>query len=470
MAETFREYTHNWEIIMDRSRLLGEEKIGKLLLNFSIPAIVGMVVNALYNVVDRIFVGKGVGPLAISATSVAFPIPIIIMAFGMLVGIGAAATVSIKLGQNKRDEAEHILGNAFTLVVAASIFVTVLGLVFINPLLKLFGASPEVFPLAKQFVTIILIGAVLQNIGFGLNNLIRASGDPRTSMFTMLIGAFLNFIFNPLFIFVFGLGIRGSALATIVSQSVCSVWVLRYFTSHRSLLRLKIHYLAPVWSNIRQIFAIGMSPFLMQLAACVITIIFNNSLAVYGGDTALAAMGIINSVANLILMPIFGINQGSQPIIGYNYGAKNYARAIKALKLAALAATAISTAGFILTELFPEAIINAFSSSNADLLQKGTYGIRIFLLMLPIIGFQIVSSNFFQAIGKAQISIFLSLSRQVIILLPLLLILPGLFHLTGIWAAGPVSDFLSSVLTALLLLRELRRLANTDPGTGLVNT
>lgn len=452
---------------MDRSNQLGEESVGKLLLKFSIPAIIGMIVNALYTVIDRIFVGKGVGPLAISATAVAFPVSLIIMAFGMLIGIGAAATVSIKLGQNKRDEAEHILGNAFVLVIITSIFITVLGLIFIVPLLKLFGASEQVLPLAKQFTSIILMGAILQNIGFGLNNIIRASGDPKTSMFTMLIGAALNFIFNPLFIFVFKLGIRGSALATIVSLTVSSAWVLSYFTSNRSLLKLKAKYFMPDLHIVKQVFAIGMSPFSMQLAACVITIVLNNSLKIYGGDSAIAAMGIIMSIANLILMPIFGINQGSQPIIGYNYGARKFDRSKKALKLAIIAATMISTLGFITTQLFPGAIINAFISNDAELLQKGTFGIRIFLSMLPIIGFQIVNANYFQAIGKAKISIFLSLSRQVLILLPLLLVLPKLFGLTGVWLAGPASDFLSSLLTVIFLWKELKHLRSLIPRTDL---
>lgn len=447
---------------MNLTSQLGEESIGRLLWKFSIPAIVGMVVNALYNIVDRIFVGRGVGMLGISATTVVFPISLIIMAFGMLVGIGAAAAVSIKLGQQKKDTAEHILGNAFTLTILISVLVTTLGLIFEEPLLKAFGASPDVMPLSKQFMTIILLGAVLQNIGFGLNNIIRSEGNPKIAMLTMLIGAILNTIFNPIFIFGLQLGIRGSALATIVSQSICSIWVLSYFLGKKSTLKLKEKNLRLKANIVKQILAIGMSPFLMQLAASLINVTFNKEFETHGGDIAIAAFGIINSIILLILMPIFGINQGSQPIIGYNYGAKNFGRVKKALKLAILAATAVSTVGFIVVELFPRAIISIFSSTNIELINIGSKGIRIFLSMLPIIGFQIVSANYFQAIGKAKISIFLSLSRQVIILLPLLLILPNVFKLKGIWAAGPTSDFLSSIVTAVFLLREVRHLENSE--------
>lgn len=440
---------------MDTTNPIGQEKIGKLLLQFSIPAIIGMIVNALYNVIDRFFVGKWVGSLGQAATTVAFPIPIVILAFGLLIGIGAAATISIKLGQNKKDEAEHILGNAMVLIIISSTIITILGLIFLDPLLVLFGASEEVMPLARDFVTIILMGGLLQNFGFGLNHIIRGSGDPKTSMYTMLIGAIINSILNPLFIKVFGLGIRGSALATVVSQAVSSVWVLSYLLSSRSLLKVHFKYFKPEVHIIRQIFSIGMSPFLMQLAASVITILLNQSLKTYGGDEALAAMGIINSIANLILMPVFGVNQGAQPIIGFNYGAKKYARSIQTLKLAIIAGTAITTFGFLLIQIFPAPIIGQFSGDDKTVLNLGVQGLRSYLVMLPIIGFQIVSANYFQAVGKARISIFLALSRQVIVLIPVLLILPRFLGLSGVWAAGPVADFTASILTFVMLVREV---------------
>ena len=441
---------------MDRSKQLGEENIGKLLMKFSIPAIVGMLVNALYNVVDRIFIGQ-VDTLALSGVTITFPISIIIMAFGMLVGIGAAALISIRLGQQKKEEAEHILGNAFALIIIISLIVTTLGLIFLEPMLLKFGASADTMPYAKQYITIILIGTVFQSVGFGLNNIIRAEGNPRIAMFTMLIGGILNTIMDPIFIFVFHMGTRGAAIATVISQIVNTVWVLYYFLGGKSVLKILYKNLRLDTKVVKSIFAIGMSPFSMQIAASIVTIISNKSLVKYGGDVSLGAMGAIMSIAMLVLMPIFGINQGCQPIIGYNYGAKRYDRVKHALKLAIIAATTITTTGFIIIQLFSEQLISIFSNDPA-LIEVGARGIKIYLFMLPVIGFQIVSSNYFQAVGKAKISIFLGLSRQVILLIPLLFILPRFFELNGVWASAPTSDIISSILTAVFLFVEIRHL------------
>ena len=445
---------------MDRSKQLGEESIGKLLMKFSIPAIVGMLVNALYNVVDRIFIGHiggGVGKLALTGVTVTFPISTIIMAFGMLVGIGTAALISIKLGQRKKEEAEHILGNAFTLIIITSLMVTALGLIFLEPMLLKFGASKATLPYAKEYITIILIGVVFQNIGFGLNNTIRSEGNPRVAMFTMLIGGILNTILDPIFIFVFHMGTRGAAIATVISQAANTIWVLSYFFSGNSVLKIRSKNLKLDRKVVKSIFAIGMSPFSMQLAASIVTIISNRSLVKYGGDLALGAMGVVMSIAMMVLMPIFGINQGSQPIIGYNYGAQKYDRVKHALKSAILAATAITTTGFIIIQLFPRQLISVFNK-DPELIAIGVHGIRVYLFMLPIVGFQIVSSNYFQAIGKAKISIFLGLSRQVIILIPLLFILPRFFGLNGVWISGPSSDAIASIITAIFLFIEIRHL------------
>jgi putative MATE family efflux protein len=443
---------------MDHAKQLGEESIGKLLWKFSLPAIIGMVVYALYNIVDRIFVGHGVGLLGISATTVAFPISIVIMAFGVLIGIGAAVSVSIKLGQQQKDQAEQVLGNALTMAVIVSILLTILGLIFLEPLLILFGASKEVMPLTKQFTTIILAGTILSIIGLVLNNIIRAEGNPRIAMATMLIGAGLNFVLNPLFIFGFHLGIRGSAFATIISQTVTCVWVLAYFKGKRSLLKLKKVYAKLNCPVVWEIINLGMASFLLQLVASVITIVLNQRVKAYGGDVAIASIGIINSIAMLILMPIIGINQGAQPIIGYNFGAGNPGRVKRALKLSIFAATAVSVAGFIIVQLFPAQIIGIFSSKNQELLNIGIPGLRIFLLMLPIIGFQIAGSNYYQAVGQAKTAAFLALTRQIIFLLPMILILPYYFKLNGVWIAGSVSDFLSSLVTGWFILREVIKL------------
>ena len=445
---------------MDHSKQLGEVSIGKLLLKFSIPAIVGLLSTALYNIIDRIFVGHGVGLQAITATTVVFPIAIIILAFGLLIGIGASVVISIKLGQNNRQEAEHVLGNALSLTIIISIAVTVLGLIFHEDLLKMFGASKEVLPLAKQFVTIILAGTVFQIIGFVFNNIIRSEGNPTMAMIIMVAGTVLNTALNPLFIFVFHMGIQGSALATVISQFITSIWMLSYFIGKNSALKFRVKNFILSFGITKQIITIGMSSFIFQVISSIIMIIFNKSLKVSGGDVAIAAMGIINSIAMLILMPIFGINQGAQPIIGYNFGAKNYDRVRRTIKLAIIAATCIATAGFIVVELFPRQILSLFSSRNAEMtamLDIGTPAIRVFLMMLPITGLPIVGSNFFQAIGKARISIFLSLSKQVLFQVPLLFILPHYFKLMGIWAAGPVSDLLSAILITIFLMRELNK-------------
>lgn len=443
---------------MDQTSQLGEDSIGNLLIKFSVPAIVGMLVNALYNIVDRIFVGHGVGALAISGITFVYPIMTIIMAFGMLVGIGATALISIRLGQRKKEEAEKILGNTFVLLIIISLLLTAAGLAFCDPIIRFFGASGQVFIYAKQYIVIILMGTIVQCLSFGLNNIIRADGKPMIAMGTMLIGAIINAILNPLFIFVLHFGIRGSALATVISQTISAIWVLSYFFSGRSMLKIKRENLKLEKGIVLGIVSIGLSPFLMQVAASVITIMFNDSLLKYGGNIAVAAMGIINSVTMLILMPIFGINQGSQPIIGYNYGAKKYGRVKRTLKIAIIAATVITATGFIFVELFPTQIFRAFNSTDKEFIRVGVHGIRIFLMMLPILGFQIVSTNYFQATGRPKHSIFLSLIRQVLVLIPLILILPPIFHLDGVWMAGPASDLISSVVTAILLFHELAHL------------
>ncbi|HNR05467.1 MAG TPA: MATE family efflux transporter [Bacillota bacterium] len=443
---------------MDTSKQLGEEKISKLLLKFSIPAIVGMLVNALYNVVDRIFIGNSVGPLGIAGITIGFPIMLVIMAFAMLIGIGANSLISIRLGEQRKEEAELILGNAVVMLVITSMTISGTGLIFIEPLLRIFGASAAVLPYAKEYLSIILLGTVIQTVGFGMNNFIRAEGNPRIAMFTMIIGAILNTILDPIFIYVFGLGIRGAAIATVLSQAVSASWVLYHFFGGRSTLKVHTKNLRLHTPIVVKIVSLGAATFFMQMAASVLNAIMNKSLVIYGGDIAVSGMGVIMSIAMLILMPIFGINQGAQPIIGYNYGALEFDRVKKALKLAVAAATIITTIGFILTRVFPSQLILLFNRTDKDLLNFGTRAISIYLIFLPIIGFQIVSANYFQAVGKPKHAAFLSLSRQVLILIPALLILPLFFGLEGLLMAGPASDLISSVITGIFLIRELKNL------------
>lgn len=443
---------------MDHTKQLGEARISKLLLKFSIPAITGMVVNALYNVVDRIFIGQGVGRMGIAGLTVAFPLMTVMMALSMLIGLGATALISIRLGEQRKEEAELIIGNAMICLIGIALTVTALGLIFLDPLLRMFGASLEVLPFARVYMRIILLGEVFMSIGFGMNHFIRAEGNPKIAMLTMLLGAITNTILDPIFIFVFGWGVKGAAWATIISQAVTAAWVLSYFLRKKSHLRIQIRNLKLKLAVVREITAIGSAPFMMQMAASVIGIILNNSLVFYGGDLAISAMGIVNSIIMLFLMPLFGINQGAQPIIGYNYGAEKFDRVKKTLKLAITAATVVVLVGFVIVQLFPESLVILFSKNDPELLALSAKAMRIFLMMLPIIGFQIVSANYFQAVGKPQQAMILSLSRQVLLLIPALLILPRFFGLNGVFYAGPVSDFGSSVITGIWLYFELKHL------------
>lgn len=446
---------------MDKSVALGEQKIRTLLWDYSVPAIIGMVVNALYNVVDSIFVGQGVGEIGLIAVTIAFPLMMILMAVGMFVGLGAAALVSIRLGEQDKAGAELILGNALTMVIGLVVITTVGALWYLEPLLLLLGATPDVLPYAKNFMIIILAGSVFMHVSFGLNGIIRAQGDPKTALLTMLIGAVLNTILNPLFIFGLHWGIEGSAWATVFSQAVATVWVLAYFIKGAGTLKLKRRYLAVRSEVVISIAKIGMAPFLLQIGNSLVIVVLNFSLLNYGGALAIAAFGIINRVLMLMLMPVMGISQGAQPIIGYNYGAGNYRRVIATVKLAIMAASGLCLFGFICVQLLDVHIIRLFNG-NQELVQLGSDGLRLFLLMLPIIGFQIISANYFQAVGKAGYAIVFNLLRQIILLIPLIYILPKFWGLTGIWLAGPISDVGAALLTGIFMIRELRSLSSRE--------
>ncbi|CAK7067938.1 MATE family efflux transporter [Tissierella sp. P1] len=447
----------------ERRKLLGEEPIGKLLVKFSLPAITGMIVNALYNIVDRIFIGKGVGELAIGGLFISSPISLIIMAFGMLIGIGGNTLVSIKLGQDRKEEAEKVTGNSFVLLILISLCISVFGLIFLKPLLNVFGASPSNYQYAYDYMKIILIGAPLQAIGFGMNNFIRGEGSPTIAMKTMLIGAISNTILDPIFIFWFNMGVEGAALATIISQGLSAIWVMRYFFGGKSMLNIKKEYLKLKLEIAKDIVLIGLGPFSMQIAGSMVTVLLNNSLKNYGGDLANSSMAVINSVAMMVMMPVFGINQGSQPIIGFNYGAQKYDRVKETLKYATIAATVITTIGFLLTQLFPAQLYQLFISKEGnitEILKIGIPGMRIYLAMFPIVGLQVVSSNYFQATGRPKHAMLLSLSRQVLVLIPALIILPKIYGLTGVWLAGPISDLIASIITAYFVIKSVKNLGN----------
>jgi putative MATE family efflux protein len=443
---------------MKHTERIGKDSIGKLLLNFSVPSIIGMLVMASYNVVDRIFVGRGVGALALSGIAITFPLFIIVMGFGLLIGVGSTALVSLKLGEGKHEDAEKAAGNAFSLSIIISATLMIIGWIFLVPLLRLLGAQGEVFVYAKQYMQLIISGTIFQTIAFSMNSIIRGEGNPKIAMLTMIISAVLNAILNPIFIFLLHLGVRGSALSTIISQFIAAVWIMNYFFGRKSTLKLRLKNLVPNPEVIKRIFSIGVSPFVMQLASSVVIMIANRNLELYGGDLAIAALAIIYSVYMIIFMPVLGINQGLQPIVGYNYGASQYRRVLKALKLGMIAASAICVGGFILIMAFDRNIVMLFSTKEINLIHMTTHGLKIQLLTLPIIGITIITSSYFQAIGKPRFSIILTLLRQVVLIIPLLLILPKFLKLDGVWFATPISDGFTALLAIIFLFFEVRRL------------
>ncbi|AVD35283.1 MATE family efflux transporter [Clostridioides difficile] len=443
---------------MENQQLLGTERISKLLLKYSIPAIIGMLVNSLYNVVDRIFIGNipGVGPLAITGLGVTMPIMTIILAFGMLIGIGTTTTISIKLGQGKVEEARKLIGNAMTLSVITGIIIMILGILFANKILTLFGASENTLIYAKSYINIILLGTVVNLLSFSLNHSIRADGSPKISAGIMIVGCLTNIVLDWILIFGFNLGIQGAAIATVTSQALTAVLTIGYYISGKSNLRFSKSNLKLDTKLIKAVFAIGMSPFAMQLAASLVQVISNIALKTHGGDLAIGAMATISSIAMVFLMPIFGINQGAQPIIGFNYGAEKYDRVKKAYLGSLAVATIILCMGMVVIMLFPEAIIGIFNK-DPELMNISVNGLRIYLLMLPIVGLSVTGTNFIQSIGKAKMAMLLSLLRQVILLIPAVLILPTFLGLQGVWTAQPVSDFIATVITGIVVFRELKR-------------
>lgn len=436
---------------------LGTEKLGKLLLQYSVPAIVATAAASLYNIIDRIFIGQGVGPLAISGLALTFPLMNITAAFGAMVGVGASAMVSIRLGQNDRKGATLILGNAVMLNIILGIAVAAITLIFLEPILYALGASEDTLPYAKEFMQVILLGNVFTHLYLGLNNIMRASGYPGKAMVTTLITVGINLALAPLFIFAFHWGIRGAALATVIAQAIGTLWSVLHFSKIGSFVHFLPGYMKLKKEIIKDIISIGMSSFLMLLSASVVISILNLSLGKYGGDYAIGAFGIINSIANLTVMVVIGFNQGMQPIVGYNYGARKIPRVLRTFKLTIFAGTCVTCFGFLLAEILPKQIASAFTN-NSELINLAVTGMRLNLMMLPIVGFQIVASSFFQSIGKARVSIYLSLTRQVLFLIPALLILPHFWGLNGVWLGSPVADVTSSLLTLFVLKWQLKKL------------
>lgn len=438
---------------------LGTEKIGALLFNFSIPAIIGMLVNAIYTIVDRIYVGQGVDPLGIAGITIVMPVIMVLMASSMLIGIGSNALFSIRLGEGRKDEAAKIMGHGFALLFLIPGIVIVVCFIFLDPILiTVLGASDAVFPYAKTYLQIILYGGIFSAMGPGINHFIRSDGHPKTSMFTQILGAIINIILDPIFIFVFNWGIAGAAWATIISQFISFLWVIYYFNSKWTALRFRPVNMKLELNRSLHIIVIGFAPFAMQFAIGAVNVLLNRTLFLYGGDIAVTAMGIVYSILIIIFMPLQGLNQGAQPIIGYNYGAKKYDRVKKTFKCAVISATVFVCFGFILIQRFPGFFIGIFSREQGELRDMSIRTIRTCTLLLPALGFQIISSNYFQSIGKPVQGTVLSLSRQILLYIPLLLILPKIFGIQGVFLAMPVADFGASILSGTIMWCELKGL------------
>jgi putative MATE family efflux protein len=453
--------------------ILGSENIGKLLTQYSVPAVMAMVAASLYNIVDRIFIGNAVGPLAISGLAITFPLMNISAAFGSLVGAGGSTLVAIKMGQKDNWGANQILGNAIMLNLILGTIIMISGLLFLDPILYCFGATENTIVFARDYMQIILGGNVITHVYLGMNNIMRSSGYPQKAMYTTFIAVILNGVLDMIFIFEFGWGIRGAAIATIIAQTVALIWVSVHFMNKNSFIRFQKGIYTLKKRIVSGILSIGMSPFILNICSCLVVIFFNTALLAYGGDLAIGAFGITNSVVMFFVMIALGLTQGMQPIAGYNFGAKQFDRVLKVLKLSIIAATCITTVAFIISELFPKQIAMLFSqkesilNENAELtrqqIEYAVTGLRITLAAFPFVGISLVIANFFQSIGKAKHAIFLSTTRQLIFLVPLILILPKFWHLTGIWLSIPISDFISTVLSVILMRRQFKILKKQTP-------
>ena len=427
--------------------ILGKESIGKLLLQYSIPAIIGMTITSIYNIIDSIFIGHGVGAMAIAGLAISFPLMNLVVAFCTLVSAGGSTLASIRLGQKDLKGATEILSHTLMLCITNSVF---------------FGASHDTLPYARSFMQVILLGTPITYTMIGLNNVMRATGYPKKAMLTSMVTVVANIILAPIFIFHFEWGMRGAATATVISQLIGMVWVVSHFMQKEST----VHFEGTIWKMkgriVESIFAIGMSPFLMNVCACIIVIIINNSLQEHGGDMAIGAYGIINRLLTLYVMIVLGLTMGMQPIVGYNFGAQKLNRVKQTLRLGILSGVVITSSGFLICELFPHAVSALFTDSD-ELIDLAVEGLRLAVLMFPFVGAQIVIGNFFQSIGKAKISIFLSLTRQLLYLLPCLLLFPNWWGLKGIWISMPVSDALAFITAVISLMIYIKKVSKQQP-------
>ena len=435
---------------------LENASVWRLLIQYSLPSIAGMVVYSLYNIIDSVFIGHGVGPLALSGLAVTFPIMNLTFALGTLVGIGGAAISSIRLGRKDQEGTERTLGNVLIMSLIAAVVLVIPTLLFLTEILTAFGASGQTLTYAYDFMLITLLGLPVTYVFFNLNHVMRATGYPKKAMGSTLLSVGINIILAPIFIYGFKWGIEGAALATVLSQAISLLRQIHILSNKNELIHLQRGIYRFNRSIVTNIIAIGMSPFLMNLAACFIVILINKGLKDYGGDYHIGAYGIVNRVGFFFVMIVMGLNQGMQPIAGYNFGAQLFDRVIRVLKLTIYSATCVTTAGFLIGELCPHLVASAFTTDE-QMIDLAAKAMRIMVLFYPIIGFQMVTTNFFQSLGMAKKSIFLSLTRQLLFLLPCLLFLPPWLGVNGVWFSMPASDLLASIVTAWLLWIQLKK-------------
>ncbi|MDR2683843.1 MAG: MATE family efflux transporter [Prevotellaceae bacterium] len=440
---------------------LGTEKTGKLLTQYAIPSIIAMTAASLYNITDSIFIGHGVGASALGGLAITFPLMNLSAAFGTLIGVGASTLLSIRVGQKDYETANKILGNVLTLNILMGSIFTIFFLIFLKPILIFFGASEQTLPYAYEFMVIILCGNIITHLYFNLNALLRSAGYPMKSMTATILTVVINLILNPLFIFGFGWGIKGSAFATVISQTIVFCWQICLFNDKNLFIRWQKGIYKINKKIFKDSFSIGLAPFLMNAASCVIVILVNRQLVKHGGDLAVSAYGIVNRIAFLFVMIVMGINQGMQPIAGYNYGAKLPERVVSVLKISIKFATLIMIIGFTVVEIFPYAVSSIFTAEK-NLINIAALGLRWVFGCFPLVGLQMVTSAFFQSIGKPAKAIVLSVTRQVLFLIPLLIIMPKHFGVTGVWASMTISDFISVVLALVLLIREVRKMKSVE--------
>ena len=435
---------------------LGTEPVGKLLKKYALPAIIAMAASSIYNMVDSIFIGQGCGPMAISGLALTFPLMNLSAAFGTLVGVGAATLTSVLLGQKNYDTAKRVLSNVFILNVLIGLIFTVVSVAFLNPILRFFGASDQTLPYARSYMMPILLGNIITHLYFGLNSIVRVSGHPQKAMAATLLTVGINTLLDPLFIFVFKMGIQGAAVATILSQSIALVWILRILSDKRELLHFSRETFSVDWGIARRSMSIGLAPFLMNVASCFVVIFINNQFKHYGGDLAIGAYGIVNRLVFIFLMVVMGFTQGMQPIAGYNYGARQYDRVMRVFRLTVLCACLVTSVCFIVGVFFPRTAASLFTHDE-ELISMAAHGFTIDVLLFLIIGRQIVISNFFQSLGLARKAIFLSLTRQLIFLLPFLALLPRWFGTDGVWYSLPASDLAALIVSEVMLLQLKRQ-------------